>query len=268
MLHHNRSHSGQANRHPLQVLKVAKIVGIIIIVISVISVFCFGFYQLFWKWLVIKNLNCFLANQQISSQECQAATGLYGKSLLFSKLDDQNSLQQIQQISVSDQLIYFTHLRKRLPATVELYFNVSQPKYLVTEDQKEWYVVNEQGKVKQISQKISVPVCFFSQAWSQKAVWTDNMALKEHSLILNWLESANDAGSEVTYIGFDDLNQISILFQNGRRILVAAKSVPQVELARLKLIEQEIKNNERTSEAKISEIDLRFKFPVIRFVGK
>lgn len=224
----------------------------------------FGLYWLFARWLIVQEIHCYTSAQQLSAEECAAAKSLVGRSMIFTRFDDPNIVMEMQKVTTVNQLLYYSHLRKYLPNQLKLYYEVSQPVYLVSSDQATWAAVNEQGALKVMDDPGHLPRVFSSAAWgifSSNGQVTDG---KSHRFIIDFLTHANQQNRPIDYIGLDDRQQVSIIFKDGRRVLVTGTADPVIELSRLKLIEQESEQDERFKNAKIKEIDLRFKFPVIR----
>lgn len=224
-------------------------------------------YFLFWvfaRWLVIKQISCWVVDQQLSDQECMQAAALKGKSMIFTRFDDAVMVMEMQKVTTANQLIYYTHLRKRLPDRMELHYEASQPKYLVSSDQTTWAAVNDRGALKILENPGELPKIYVSASWGVFSESGRVVDVATHLWILDFLDQAIQLNRPIAYIGLDDKQQISILFKDGRRILVTSEANPAVELTRLKLIEQESSGNTRFSGQTVIEIDLRFKFPVIR----
>ncbi len=240
--------------------KIAKICFGVLLLATVVA----GFYLAFWQWLVIKNVRCVVAGQLLDEAVCLPNSNLRGKPLLFTKFDDSSVIAELQTVTTPNQLIYFTHVRKYLPNTLELHYAVSQPMYTLTFDKNIWYVVNSSAHLKQVSEKPNLPEVFWSQSFSAFDVTGGVVPLPTHQWLLHWLSAATDQQQSITYVGLDDKNQISLLFDTGRRVLITAVSDPLVELERLRLIEAEVTSNKRTNQKKLIEIDLRFRFPVLR----
>jgi hypothetical protein len=224
----------------------------------------YGLYWLFAQWLVVRHISCYVEEQQIADDQCSAASALLGKSMLYTRFDDSENVREMQKVAATDQLIYFTYLRKHLPNQVRLQYAVSRPLYLVSSDQTTWAAVNDQGVLKVVSEPHQLPKVFVSKAWGSYMVNDQVVDMQTHHWILNFLNQATQLGRPIAYIGLDDKQQVSIVFEDGRRILVTGLADPTVELTRLKLIEHESAHNDRFNTVKIREIDLRFRFPVLR----
>lgn len=223
-----------------------------------------GMYVVFGRWLVISQIRCFVVDQEIDQASCLPQSKLRGKSLLFTRLDEPEVLGELQTVIAPDKLIYFTHFRKQLPDTLLLYYAISEPVYTISFDQEQWYVVNENGQLKLVSEKPSLPEVFWSQSFVSFDITNGVIPPKSHHWLLRWLAAAKQGNRPISYIGLDSTEQISVIFTDTRRALLTTDSDPQVELERLRLIEQEILANPRTNQKKVVEIDLRFRFPVIR----
>ena len=253
-----RSTQRQPNRFPVTQLLKWSTLGFVCAAVG------YGMYWLFGQWLVVKQISCYANQQQLTNDECNAASALMGKSMLFTYFDDPSNSMEMQKVTTSNHLLYYTHLRKQLPSQIKLYYTVSQPEYLVSTDQATWAAVNEQGALKVIDDPGQLPKVFCSGAWGSYLQNGQVIDMQTHHWIRSFLAEARQLGRIITYIGLDDRQQVSIIFEDGRRILVTGMADPTVELARLRLIEQESAQDERFSTVKIKEIDLRFKFPVIR----
>lgn len=232
--------------------------------LAIVVVLGYGCYWVFAKWLIVRNITCFSRDQRLADEECAAAAALMGRSMLFTRFDDASLVMEMQKVSTQNQLLYYTHLRKRLPNRLELHYAVSQPAYLVSADQTTWAAVNDRGALKVMEDPGSLPKVFVSAAWGEYMANGQVTDLSTHHWIIQVLFQAAQQNRPIAYMGLDDRQQVSIVFQDGRRILITGTADPVVELYRLKLIEQESAQNERFTTTKIKEIDLRFKFPVIR----
>lgn len=240
--------------------QVMRVLGVVFLVLGIIG----GIYAIFGRWLVINQIRCYVVDQEVDQASCLPQSKLRGKSLLFTRFDEPEVLRELQTVTAPDKLIYFTHFRKQLPDTLVLYYAISEPIYTISFDQQQWYVVNENGQLKQVSEKPSLPEVFWSQAFVLFDVTGGAIPPQNHHWLLRWLAAAKQSNRPIAYIGLDSAEQISVIFTDTRRVLLTIDSDPLVELERLQLIEQEILANPRTNQKKVVEIDLRFRFPVIR----
>jgi hypothetical protein len=253
-----QTHSLSAKRWPIwQVLRIFVVVSLVLLIAGMM-------YAVFGRWLVISQIRCFIVDQEINQADCLPQSKLLGKSLLFTRFDEVEVLGELQAVTVPDKLIYFTHFRKQLPNTLLLYYAISEPIYTVSFDQQQWYVVNANGQLKQVAEKPSLPEVFWSQSFTAFDITGGTIPTKKHQWLLRWLDAARQNNRPISYIGLDSAEQISVVLTDSRRILLTIDSDPSVELERLELIEQEIVANPRTNQKKVVEIDLRFRFPVIR----
>lgn len=235
-----------------------------VVLLGIFAGISLGLYWVFARWLIVKNITCYTNEQQLSPEECSAAQTLVGKSMLFTRFDEPNVVMQMQKVTASNRLIYYSHLRKYLPNQLKLFYEVSQPVYLVSSDQTTWAAVNKQGALKVMDDPGHLPKVFSSEAWGTYSINGQVADIQSHHFVMNFLTQAEQHNRPIIYIGLDARQQVSVVFQDGRRILVTGTADPAIELTRLKLIEQESAKDERFKNVTIKEIDLRFKFPVIR----
>lgn len=261
MWHLNRQviHQGQG----LFRLSVATVVRRVLIG-AVGVVLSYGCYWIFTQYLVVRQVVCYVSEQQLTEDECSVSRFLVGKSIIFTRFDDPDILVELQKVTTSNQLLYYAHLRKSLPYSLRLYYQVTQPVYSISSDQAVWAIVNQQGVLKVMESGNQLPKVFCSTAWGNCLRDGNVVEPITHHWVSQFLAVAESMNRPVAYIGLDDQQQVSILFRDGRRILVTKDADPSLELTRLKLIEQESSRDERFSSVKIKEIDLRFRFPVLR----
>ncbi|MBU0576099.1 hypothetical protein KJ707_02980 [Patescibacteria group bacterium] len=201
----------------------------------------------------IHQIECKLNDDSCPHELTQKLDGLKKKSLLFSNIEK-------HVLDLNLDLYQLNEIKKTLPGRMELSFSTKANSYTLTiESNQQPYLVTENGliypdKSNDLVMRITL------KNWPE--VITENRINQSlHTLITNLVKYLNQHQIKIQQIIIHHPNHIEIILDN-RLIAIAQESQLEQQIAKLAIILEKL--DFPSIDQNIKEIDLRFKFPLLR----
>lgn len=230
---------------PRKVLAFFSVISFFIIIV-VVTQFTFPIFK-------IKKIECQIDDQTCPTELTQQLESIQGKSFLFSPLETQI-------LSLDLNLYQLESVSKSWPATIFLKFSHKPNSYIIrTSIEDPLLLVAENSLAQPISTQQNLPLIEVYD-WND-SIQDDRVTAQLHQLnldLIQLLASQNISYSSIKIYGSQQI-EISLL-EN----LVALAQTDELEsqIIKLAIILEEL--DLKTIDLQINQIDLRFKFPVLK----
>jgi len=209
--------------------------------------------QLTLPIIKIKNIECRVNEQACPPELAQQLESIKEKSFFFSPLE-----VRVRNLGLN--LYQLDSISKSWPTTVVLKFSHKPNSYIIRISQKDQLLlIAENGLAQPISIEQNLPLIEVYD-WD-KAIQENHVAMDLHQLNLSLIQLLASQNIPYKNIKIYSFQQIEILLQEN---LVALAQVDELEeqIVKLSIVLDEL--DLKAIDLQINQIDLRFKFPVLK----
>ncbi|MBU0578432.1 hypothetical protein KKE34_03015 [Patescibacteria group bacterium] len=206
-----------------------------------------------WPIIKINHIECKLDNNSCSNELIDKLSLLRDKSFLFTNIENQI-------LNLNLDFYQLKNIKKTWPDKIELLFSSKDSSYILKlEPSQQINLVAENGLIYPEKNNDSV-VQITLKNWPE-AITENKINQTLHGLITSLIRQLNEYDIKINEIIIHDHNHIEIILNN-KLIVLAQESQLDQQIAKLAVILEKLNFSE--IDLDIKEIDLRFKFPVLR----
>ncbi|MBD3279679.1 MAG: hypothetical protein GF390_03135 [Candidatus Pacebacteria bacterium] len=209
-----------------------------------------GLTWLFTQVLVVQQVECLAADQVQAQQLCVTLTSLKGQSLFFRDFFQEPVVKELQQAGSGFALV---KLEKKLPNTLRVFLQEEPLVYQVLLLDQPVQLVSHDGRLfKTDDQQSSLPMIYLDQA---------ELTTERHQQLLELLAVLDQQQIEFKKIEVFDQQQVRVWLLDNKTVWFELQNI-STQAQRLALVLKQVNWSEL--ESPVSEIDVRFKLPVLR----
>ena len=206
--------------------------------------------------LKVSTVTCSINNQTCPETLIDSLEKIKGESLFLTNFD--TTIPTL----VEDQTIIYTGIAKSLPSTILLTFTTEQPSYLLQSQEKS-YIVYQSGLVRSevpFDTDDSIP-SFQLSFPIEKVTQTGSIQPEVHAQMQELNASLYKSGIGLQSSTWETTDEVTLTLSTGETVLLSLTDIAlQVEKLSILLSSSEIQSLPK----EITEIDMRYKFPVLR----
>ena len=206
--------------------------------------------------LKVSTVTCSINNQTCPETLIDSLEKIKGESLFLTNFD--TTIPTL----VEDQTIIYTGIAKSLPSTILLTFTTEQPSYLLQSQEKS-YIVYQSGLVRSevpFDTDDSIP-SFQLSFPIEKVTQTGSIQPEVHAQMQELNASLYKSGIRLQNSTWETTDEVTLILSTGETVLLSLTDIAlQVEKLWILLSSSEIQSLPK----EITEIDMRYKFPVLR----
>ena len=206
--------------------------------------------------LKVSTVTCSINNQTCPETLIDSLEKIKGESLFLTNFD--TTIPTL----VEDQTIIYTGIAKSLPSTILLTFTTEQPSYLLQSQEKS-YIVYQSGLVRSevpFDTDDSIP-SFQLSFPIEKVTQTGSIQPEVHAQMQELNASLYKSGIRLQNSTWETTDEVTLTLSTGETVLLSLTDIAlQVEKLSILLSSSEIQSLPK----EITEIDMRYKFPVLR----
>lgn len=206
--------------------------------------------------LKVSTVTCSINDQTCPETLIDSLEKIKGESLFLTNFD--TTIPTL----VEDQTIIYTGIAKSLPSTILLTFTTEQPSYLLQSQEKS-YIVYQSGLVRSevpFDTDDSIP-SFQLSFPIEKVTQTGSIQPEVHAQMQELNASLYKSGIRLQNSTWETTDEVTLILSTGETVLLSLTDIAlQVEKLSILLSSSEIQSLPK----EITEIDMRYKFPVLR----
>ena len=206
--------------------------------------------------LKVSTVTCSINDQTCPETLIDSLEKIKGESLFLTNFD--TTIPTL----VEDQTIIYTGIAKSLPSTILLTFTTEQPSYLLQSQEKS-YIVYQSGLVRSevpFDTDDSIP-SFQLSFPIEKVTQTGSIQPEVHAQMQELNASLYKSGIRLQNSTWETTDEVTLTLSTGETVLLSLTDIAlQVEKLSILLSSSEIQSLPK----EITEIDMRYKFPVLR----
>lgn len=206
--------------------------------------------------LKVSTVTCSINNQTCPETLIDSLEKIKGESLFLTNFD--TTIPTL----VEDQTIIYTGIAKSLPSTILLTFTTEQPSYLLQSQEKS-YIVYQSGLVRsEVPFDTDDTVPSFQLSFPiEKVTQTGSIQPEVHAQMQELNASLYKSGIRLQNSTWETTDEVTLILSTGETVLLSLTDIAlQVEKLSILLSSSEIQSLPK----EITEIDMRYKFPVLR----
>ena len=206
--------------------------------------------------LKVSTVTCSINNQTCPETLIDSLEKIKGESLFLTNFD--TTIPTL----VEDQTIIYTGIAKSLPSTILLTFTTEQPSYLLQSQEKS-YIVYQSGLVRsEVPFDTDDTVPSFQLSFPiEKVTQTGSIQPEVHAQMQELNASLYKSGIRLQNSTWETTDEVTLTLSTGETVLLSLTDIAlQVEKLSILLSSSEIQSLPK----EITEIDMRYKFPVLR----
>ena len=212
---------------------------------------------LFWlvnSYLIVKNIECFLDHQSCPDQLLAQTTKLLNRQLLLTDFEG-----VITHFAINQPLKY-SRLQKKLPQTLIIEFETIPIVYQL-KFSSQIFDVTSQGKLFEKKVSLITEILINDQLFDQ-VIEKGAVKPQVHLQIIQALKLLDTEQQKIIKFAYLNSESIVLILENNPQILLDPQNMIKSLSQYFRLIKPEIANY----STPIMEVDLRFKYPILRSV--
>lgn len=221
----------------------------------------------FSKVFIVKNIECFYEGALLEKKICNPLSGLFGKSLFFTDLENASEFNILSANSNNAETYFVDNIKKELPSTLILNLSTQSPLYRLFYEEKS-YLVSSTGQLKQDNPNLGLLNLKLSESSSSNVIDSNFVKEDEHNFFRDLVVSLQKEKFDVSEINIESEFFVEIKIKNKPRIIVEQSDEITYKILQLVVLLEEIDfstiDSDNIDTTDIKEIDLRYKLPVIR----
>ncbi|MCA9369311.1 MAG: hypothetical protein H6773_01145 [Pseudomonadales bacterium] len=207
----------------------------------------------------VSTIVCIVGERECTESERNQFVPLVGKSLFFTRFD--NEIPAL----LTDQTLIFTSLKKQLPGSIFIILQKEKPVYLLQDEESTVWTVYENGMIVAASAMeqgdTTETLLITTQLPIASVTENSTMLPKYHSELTQFSFSLYKSSLELQNRRWIDANTLELTTKEDINVFMPLENTAQ----HVRELEAVLNSNEaQTLPKPLREIDLRYKYPVLR----
>jgi hypothetical protein len=216
------------------------------------------------RFLRVEKINCFV-NSTPTTDICQNFNSFRGKSLLLYDFSTDNLFEKLLTNQDKSHSYHLEQINKKLPNTLNIFFTSKPPTYRIAL-MGNIFLVSEKGQVKKNIEELELVSVFVDEQWlniNGLLINDSNIEDNLHDFLNQLVRESENRKMNLKEIKLINQAQIELYYLDEKFKFIIEKN--NSVLNNIERIDIILKNFDfEAIEKNISEIDMRFKFPVLK----